>query len=153
MGQESDVLTIEFVNDETQIQAKQLILDGLEEHFGFLDTSLNPDLNNIVDHYIKNGNVFLVGLVQGEVVCSGALISVNDNSGRIVRMSVKKTFRRNGFAGIIIRALEQIAKEKGYKSIMLKTIIHWSDAVGFYTSQGYRKSNLEGDSVTMIKTM
>jgi GNAT superfamily N-acetyltransferase len=146
-------LTIEIINENTQMHAKQLILDGMEEHFGFLDTSLNPDLNNIVDYYINQGDTFLVGLIRDEVVCSGALISINDVTGRIVRMSVKKEYRRNGFASEIIRALETVAVERGYNQIILKTMHHWADAVGFYIRKGYSKGDLNGESITMIKTL
>jgi len=146
-------LKIESVNESTQTQVKELILQGLEEHFGFLDTSLNPDLNNIIQNYIEQGHIFLVGLIKTEVVCCGALKTVNEDTGRIVRMSVKKEYRRNGYASQIIDALEERAKSKGYSKIMLKTIYRWSDAVGFYTARGYSKANLEGESVTMFKAL
>lgn len=88
----TDDLRIESVNESTQTQAKELILQGLKEHFGFLDTSLNPDINDIIQNYIKQGNIYLVGLLQKEVVCSGALITINENTGKIVRMSVKNEY-------------------------------------------------------------
>jgi GNAT superfamily N-acetyltransferase len=73
--------------------------------------------------------------------------------GRIVRMFVKKEYRRNGFASEIIRALETIAVERGYRKIILKTMHHWADAVGFYIRKGYSKGELNGESITMIKTL
>ena len=149
----TDDIRIESVNETTQTQAKELILQGFMEHFGFLDTSLNPDLNDIIQNYIKEGYIFLVGVLQNEVVCCGALITVNENTGRIVRMSVKKEYRRNGYASQIIDALEEMAKVRGYSKIMLKTLQHWSDAVGFYTAKGYVKDKIEGESITMIKTL
>lgn len=79
----------------------------------------------------------MVGLLRKEVVCSGALITINENTGRIVRMSVKNEYRRNGYASRIIEALEERARVRGYSKIMLKTIHHWSDAVGFYSAKGY----------------
>ncbi|SFM18520.1 Acetyltransferase (GNAT) family protein [Paenibacillus sp. 1_12] len=153
MVQKQYDLTIEIVNEHTQMHAKQLILDGMEEHFGFLGTALNPDLNNIIDNYLMQGNTFLVGLIRNEVVCSGALIAVDDNTGRIVRMSVKKECRRYGFASKMIGALETIAEERGYTKIILKTLYHWDDAVGFYISKGYTKGDLNGESITMVKTL
>ncbi|QHT64113.1 GNAT family N-acetyltransferase [Paenibacillus lycopersici] len=148
-----DELRIQSVNEHTQTQAREVILQGLKEHFGFLDTSLNPDLNDIMQSYVKQENIFLVGLLRDEVVCCGALRTVNDNTGRIVRMSVKQAYRRNGYASRMIDALEEIASARGYTKIMLKTMHHWSDAVGFYISRGYTEDELEGHSIRMIKSL
>lgn len=144
---------IKSVQEGTQEQAKQIVLEGLEEHFGYLDTSLNPDLSPIVDHYLNKGYPFLVGFVGEEAVCTGALLSIDETTGRIVRMSVKKPYRRCGFASRMIEELEQIAKRKGHSDIFLKTIHHWSDAVSFYTSRGYRVSERTGESVKMVKRL
>ncbi|WP_282938440.1 GNAT family N-acetyltransferase [Paenibacillus sp. RC67] len=146
-------LRIEPISEQNQDQVKQFVLDGLAEHFGFLDTSLNPDLHNIIDHYTNQGHVFLVGCVENEAVCCGALIPYDDHTGRIVRMSVKKTYRRHGYASRIIKALEEEATRQGYSGIMLKTLAHWADAVGFYQSKGYEQNRFEGDSVVMTKAL
>ncbi len=149
----SSVLKIEPISEQNQAQVRQFVLDGLAEHFGFLDTTLNPDLHNIIDHYTNQGHVFLVGTVGNEAVCCGALIPYDDHTGRIVRMSVKKTYRRHGYASRIIEALEKFAMHKSYSSIILKTLAHWEDAVGFYQSKGYEQNRLEGDSVVMTKAL
>lgn len=153
MSGDSKELVIRDVDESLQHWAKQVVLEGFQEHFGFIDPSLNPDLNAITESYTKQGNVFLVGTVGSEVVCTGALVAVTDRLGRIVRMSVKNQYRRNGFASKMIARLEQIAAQRGYTSIMLKTKRHWSDAVGFYESRGYAIRSTEGDSVTMSKEL
>jgi hypothetical protein len=38
---------------EIQDKAKEIILEGLEERFVFLDRSLNSDLNDIQENYIS----------------------------------------------------------------------------------------------------
>ncbi|TNJ65471.1 GNAT family N-acetyltransferase [Paenibacillus hemerocallicola] len=144
---------IEQVREDTRDEAAQLILEGLKEHFGFLDTALNPDLRDIMDSYVSAGHIFLVGVLDGRVVCSGALREVDGHTGRIVRMSVRKAFRRNGYASLLLATLERMALQRGYSTVMLKTIHHWSDAVGFYERMGYARSGLEGESVTMAKRL
>jgi GNAT superfamily N-acetyltransferase len=146
-------LRIEPVRKSSQAEAAQMILEGLKEHFEFLDRSLNPDLRDIMDSYVKAGHIFLVGTLDDRVVCTGALKEVDPDTGRIVRMSVRKAFRRNGYASLLLGTLERMAAQRGYSTVMLKTIHHWSDAVGFYERMGYCKSGLEGESVTMVKRL
>lgn len=146
-------LRIEPVRENTRDEAARMILEGLKEHFGFLDTSLNPDLRDIMDSYVSAGHIFLVGVLDGRVVCSGALREVDERTGRIVRMSVRKEFRRNGYASVLLGTLERMAAQRGYATLMLKTIHHWSDAVGFYERMGYARIGLEGESVTMAKRL
>lgn len=136
-----------------QAEVKDFVLEGLAEHFGFLDTTLNPDLNDIMGHYTNQGHVFLVGLIGDEAVCCGALVPFDKATGRIVRMSVKKAYRRNRYASQIIQALEEEARRRDYSYIMLKTLAHWTDAVGFYTRQGFTTARLEGESVVMTKPL
>ncbi|QEE16057.1 hypothetical protein DSAG12_01885 [Promethearchaeum syntrophicum] len=75
-------------NHENEV--RKLIFEGLSERFGFIDDSLNPDLNNIVEFYIEKGDIFIVGRYNEKIICTGAIIKENDHTGRIVRMYVKK---------------------------------------------------------------
>ena len=43
-----------------QEQARWLILEGLGEHFGYIDETLNPDLDDILHNYIIPGHDFVV---------------------------------------------------------------------------------------------
>jgi hypothetical protein len=42
-----------------QNAAQQLILDGLREHWGELDPTLNGDLDDIMGSYVARGTLFL----------------------------------------------------------------------------------------------
>lgn len=118
--------------------ARQLILDGLEERFGFLDHSFNPDLKKIIQNYTLEGDVFLIGLHENRVVCTGALTKEDEDTGRIQRMSVKRSCRRAGLAGLMLQALEEKARERGYKYLVLETNNEWHSAIGFYQKMGYQ---------------
>jgi len=130
-------VVFEHINKTTQEQAKQVILAGLKQRWGFLKASLNPDLNNIVESYTKQGNSFLVGRLGNTIICTGALISEGTNTGRIVRMSVVKEFRKKGLGTLMLQHLVEIAKEKKYQKLVLETTKSWADAIAFYKKFGF----------------
>jgi ribosomal protein S18 acetylase RimI-like enzyme len=120
-----------------QPATKQLILDGLADHWGTLDPTLNPDLNDIATSY--QGETFLVA-VQGEtIVGCGALVGEEGlkGYGRIVRMSVKKESRRQGIGQLILHYLQTAAKQRQFHEILLETTQTWAEAVTFYQANGF----------------
>lgn len=153
MNKFTDELMIEPVTEATQSIAKELILEGLAERFGFINYSLNPDLNNIVESYIENEDIFLLGTIQGELKCTGALINEETNVGRIVRMSVKKVCRRQGFARLMLASLEEKARNKGYTRLVLETNMNWVSAIQFYKSCGFNEINIEDGLIHMSKEL
>lgn len=146
-------LSIQTINIELQDQAKQLVLEGLSERFGFLDESLNPDLDNIINNYIDQGSVFLVGLHQSIVVCTGAFVREDEDTARLVRMSVAKHYRRKGYAKAMMRELERQAIINNYKRIVLETNNTWTDAIEFYKSSGYKQYDIDEVRIHMCKLL
>jgi ribosomal protein S18 acetylase RimI-like enzyme len=122
---------------QDQSATKQIILAGLAEHWGKLNPSLNPDLNNIARSYA--GQTFLVA-VQGEtIVGCGALIEEGDGEyGRIVRMSVDLQKRRQGIGRLLLHELETAAKHRSFSKIVLETTQTWQNAITFYQSNGFQ---------------
>jgi GNAT superfamily N-acetyltransferase len=144
-------LKIIEVNHSIQDCAKEIILEGLEERFGFLDRSLNSDLNDIQENYINKGYVFLLGIYDSKPVCTGALIKEDKEIGRIVRMSVLKDYRRKGLAQVIISELENKAVELGFTRIVLETNKEWYDAINFYSSNGFNEYLIDERLIHMEK--
>jgi ribosomal protein S18 acetylase RimI-like enzyme len=153
MNSVTEEVKFEPVTIDTQEIAKDLILEGLAERFGFIDYSLNPDLNNIVESYLIKGDTFLLGSIQGEIKCTGALINEETNVGRIVRMSVIKEYRRMGLARKMLKKLEGIARDKGYTRIVLETNIDWTNAIQFYKSSGFNEIHKEDGLIHMSKEL
>jgi GNAT superfamily N-acetyltransferase len=131
-----------------QPAARALILAGLEEHWGWLDPSLNPGLDNILTSY-ANGT-FLVAKIDGEdgeLVGTGALMPVADGVARIVRMSVARAHRWSGVGTRILRALLDEARAQGIHNIVLETTETWDDAISFYLRNGFRLTHhADGDA-------
>lgn len=132
-------------------QARQLILDGLKEHWGWLDETQNPDLNDIPGHYACG--VFLVATVGGQIVGTGALLPAGKATGRIVRMSVAKTYRRKGIGRAILQALITAAGRAGYQRLVLETTATWEDAIAFYQRNGFRPVAEEDGNIHFVRVL
>jgi len=128
-------LLIEPFSSADQQQVKRLILAGLAEHWGFVDESMNRDLDDIAASY-HNG-VFLVGKVDGVVVGTGALIPRSRGVGEIIRMSVTKEIRRTGIGRRILGELIARASQLGLKRIVLETTAAWREVVAFYVANDF----------------
>jgi ribosomal protein S18 acetylase RimI-like enzyme len=121
-----------------QAQARALILDGLGEHWGWIDESLNPDLDDIATYYPpKRADFFVVEDAGGALIGSGALIQEGEETGRIVRMSVAKAARGRGIGRRLVAQLETAASTRGYRRLVCETTEGWTDAIGLYLASGF----------------
>ncbi|MCP4417133.1 MAG: GNAT family N-acetyltransferase, partial [Chloroflexi bacterium] len=128
-------IVIRPFHPQDQSATKQLILAGLVEHWGELDPSLNPDLNDIARSYREQ--TFLLA-VQGEtIVGCGALVKEGEN-GRIVRMSVSQNQRRLGIGRLLLKELQIAAQQRRFPKIVLETTQTWQDAITFYQAHGFQ---------------
>jgi N-acetylglutamate synthase-like GNAT family acetyltransferase len=114
------------------------VLQGLGEHFGFADPSLNPDLHDIHAAFIAEGHEFFVAEHTGNVIGTVGLLFETEGA-RIVRMSVLKNFRKTGIASALLYQCIEATRSRGIGELVAFTEPHWLDAVGFYTSRGFRQ--------------
>ncbi len=129
-------LTIRPFRSEDQALTKRLVLAGLAEHWGTLDPTLNPDLDDIASTY--SDATFLVACHGHDLIGTGALVHERDGVARIVRMSVAPQVRRRGVGTLMLRHLCERAQAAGYRHIVLETTSTWEDAIAFYTRHGFR---------------
>ncbi|MCS0788215.1 GNAT family N-acetyltransferase [Cytobacillus firmus] len=66
-------------------------------------------------------------------------------------MSVKKEFRGQGIASMIVRQLEERAKAAGYRKVVLETNIAWDSAANLYKRCGYKEYKLEDERIHLSK--
>ena len=128
-------ISIKPFESEDQEAVQSLILAGLAEHWGEIDPTLNPDLNDIGAYY--ENATFLVAWFNGRIIGSGALIPKSNQAVEIVRMSVSSEFRRHGIGKQILERLCQEAKEFGFQRIVLETNSTWSGVIEFYKRFGF----------------
>jgi putative acetyltransferase len=138
-------ITLQPFQPADQAEAKALILAGLVDHWGWLDPTLNPDLNDIVSTYA--GALFLVARCDGRLVGTGALVPRQDGSAEVVRMSVASDFRRRGLGRTILARLVQHARESGIRRVVLETTQTWSEVVAFYLQFGFHITHYQDGDV------
>jgi GNAT superfamily N-acetyltransferase len=122
---------------EDQKAARTLILQGLGERFGFIDTALYLDLDDIAEHY--QTHVFCVAEFNGEFAGTGALVFNEDGSGQIVRMSVARPYRRLGIGRAILQHLIDIGQAYQLNAIHVETHAAWDDVIDLYTCSGFEE--------------
>jgi GNAT superfamily N-acetyltransferase len=130
-------LCIRSFEVDDQEQARWLILEGLGEHFGYLDETLNPDLDDILHTYLRAGHVFVVACMGRELVGTGALILHGEGISEMVRISTRKTYRRRGIGQAIVTYLVDVARQRGDRRIIVKTNASWHDAIHLYQRLGF----------------
>lgn len=130
-----------------QAAVRRLVLDGLGDHFQTIDESLNPDLEDIATHYVRQGHTFIVAEYANEIVGAGAMVELQDRTARIARVSVDKKHRRQGIAATIVSRLIEIARKRGYERLVVETNHDWFAAIELYRHCGFEAYALDSESV------
>jgi GNAT superfamily N-acetyltransferase len=136
-------ILIEPFRPEDQAAVKALILAGLVEHWGRLDASKNPDLDDIASSYA--GGTFLIARLAGQVIGTGALVSKDEKTGQIVRMSVAASQRRRGTGRLILENLLDCARRAGMTEVILETTSAWTSVIEFYKNGGFELTHHRGE--------
>ncbi len=140
-----DELTLQPFCPADQAEVKSLILAGLFDHWGVLDPTKNPDLEDIAAAYA--GATLLVARLAGRIVATGALVPRGEGVAEIVRMSVARGQRRRGLGrSILIRLVEQ-ARRDGLHQVVLETTDTWQEVIAFYLDFGFHITHYAGGDV------
>ncbi len=112
-----------------------LVLAGLEEHWGALDPTLNPDLDDIAAAF--GPGCFLTAWSGAELVGTGGFVPAGAGCVQISRMSVRRALRGQGLGRRLLEALLSAARERGMRRAILETTETWQDVVCFYLAAGF----------------
>jgi ribosomal protein S18 acetylase RimI-like enzyme len=121
--------------DATPMRA--LVLQGLGDHFGAIDETMNPDLDDITRVFHETGAAIVIAERAGEIVGCGILIDEPPDAGRLVRMSVRSDQRGRGLGKQLVRALLDEARTRGKARVVCETTDDWHDAIGLYRACGF----------------
>jgi ribosomal protein S18 acetylase RimI-like enzyme len=138
--------TIRPFRPSDQAAARALILTGLGEHWGFIDETLNPDLDDISAAYPPETSLFLVVEDGGALIGAGCLTEEDPQTGRLVRMSVAAAARGRGIGRRLVHELEAEGRRRGYTRLVCETTEDWLDATGLYLATGFTEIGVwDGD--------
>lgn len=108
----------------------------------------DEDLRDVHEHYLEAGGEFLVGVVDGTIVATGAYarpspwkdqyVDLAGRTAELTRMRVDPEHHGQGFGSAIYRELERRGREDGYEAFVLDTGAENDVARGFYESFGFR---------------
>ena len=127
---------IEELTRGNQAEVRALILAGLAEHWGEIDPTLNPELDDMVDSY-GAGRTILIRGDDGALLGTGTLLPRSDDTAEILRMSVAHTARRSGIGRRIVDELLVTAGGWSATRVILETTSAWPDVIAFYLSCGF----------------
>lgn len=116
----------------------RLHVDGL--HQMGVDAGDGPwddDLRSVAETYLAGGGEFLVGAIAGEVVATGALRRISAVVAEVKRMRVDARFQRRGYGRAVLHALEDRARELGYRTLRLDTTVKQLPSRLLYRSEGF----------------
>jgi putative acetyltransferase len=142
---ETSNITLHPFQPADQAQVKALILAGLVEHWGVLDPTKNPDLEDITTTYASA--TFLVARCAGRIIGTGALVPRTDDIAEVVRMSVAADCRRQGIGNTILHALVTHARQAGFRRVILETTDTWQDVIAFYLRFGFHITHYQDGDV------
>ena len=120
---------------EDQDEVKRLVLSGLGEHWGRINPSKNPNLDDIATNYASA--TFLVACWQNLIVATGALVPRPDRKAEVVRMSVAVDMRRKGIGRLILDQLVLRARAAGFRQVILETTATWQEVIESYLRYGF----------------
>jgi ribosomal protein S18 acetylase RimI-like enzyme len=131
------MLEIRRYQDADKPAVWELHRRALEATGAYFPGKWNDDLSDIQNHYLNNGGEFLVGILDGKIVCMGAFRRKSAALAEIKRMRVLPEYQRRGFGQIILNQLEAKAIQLGYTELCLDTTTLQIAAQQMYEKNGF----------------
>lgn len=128
-------LTVTDMQCRDQEAVRTLILQGLAEYWEVVNPDLNPDLVDIRKSYADGRTV--VARSDELIVATGTVVPREPEVAEIVRMSVRRDYRRSGVGSLVVEELVSTARVWGASRVILETTAHWQDVTAFYQSNGF----------------
>ena len=90
--------------------------------------------------YEKKGGTFALGFWGNKLVAIGGCLPVSKDTVELVHLRVVKNCQGQGYGSELLKYLEQSAKERGFKEIILDTLKDRKKTLRFYQNRGYEKT-------------
>jgi putative acetyltransferase len=98
------------------------------------------DMDDIQKSYFENGGTFLGMFKDGEMICTGALRRLDDETCELKRLWLLNEYHGQGLGYRMLQELLSIARGMGYRRVWLETDpIAQSRALSFYKQAGFHE--------------
>jgi ribosomal protein S18 acetylase RimI-like enzyme len=131
------MLEIRRYQDADNPAVWELHYRALEATGAYFPGKWNDDIDDIQNHYLNNGGEFLIGTLDGKIVCMGAFRKKSDTLAEIKRMRVLPEYQRRGLGQAILNQLEAKAILLGYRELCLDTTTLQIAAQKMYEKNGF----------------
>ncbi|MFX0139224.1 MAG: GNAT family N-acetyltransferase [Candidatus Hodarchaeota archaeon] len=150
---------IEYVPVDLNIH-KSLLLDLNDEYLSWIGDEIkkhyNLDVFSILGQSIRDyaeksveeltsyrppEGIFYILQINNKIIGMGAFRKLNDNTGEVKRMYIRKDFRGNGYGKALLKQLLNTGKKFGCSRILLDTGRFMSAAQYIYRSAGFQEIN------------
>ncbi len=137
-------MKIRRLEDRDAVAVRELVQAGLRERFDPYLEGYDPDLDDLWAHHLE----FLVGVVNEQIVATGGLKLEDARTVRVRRLSVAPSARGRGLGSVMLRALLEEARERGFARAVLETGADWHSAIALYERAGFERvaSSVEFDT-------
>ena len=157
------MITIRPIRPDEIPAAKHVILSVAYNIFGFdgtLEDSIChflaagklKDMDDVQANYFNAGGMFLVALSGEQVIGSGALRKLDDETAELKRMWLLEAYHAQGVGYRIITQLFDFARRQRYIRIRLQTSPEQVRALAFYHKVGFYEIpcyNADVDEISM----
>ena len=111
----------------------------LEESIAYYESRRElKDMDDIETNYFENGGIFLVMLDGNEMIATGAIRQLEDDTCELKRLWLLSEFHGKGLGYRMLQELLSFARGKGYQRIRLETDpVSQSRALDFYRRIGF----------------
>ncbi len=87
------------------------------------------------DQYDEKGRIYANLFLDGKPVSTGRFLPENNETARLTRIATLSPYRGNGYGSKIIAALEEYAREAGFRRVIIHAEL---TAKTFYEELGYQ---------------
>ena len=142
------MITIRPIHVDEIPAAKRVILTVAYNIFGFdgtledsichfLATGELKDMDDLQANYFDAGGMFLVALNGRQIIGSGALRKVDEETAELKRMWLLEAYHGQGIGYRLITQLFDFARGQGYSRVRLQTSPEQVRALAFYRKVGF----------------
>ena len=113
------------------------LLDGLTEEYEERYGENTEMTRATEEQFDPPGGLFLVLLDDAVTVAGGGFRRHDDTTCEVKRMWTDPGYRRRGLAQVVLSALEEAARDAGYRRLVLETGPRQPEAEALYAGRGY----------------